>query len=252
MGQFGARAVLPFSPSCGRPGRPTAPPTSPPASNSASALRPVWCSPGGWAFDRGRRARAGALVGRSAIAPITKNPGERRDRPALGPALGAAVVERQQEQQDHTEHRHPDRRQPHQARRLDHTQKPNRKKKYHSGRGSRWWWWVAFDPSSAPEHQRHRMMPPSPRTPSWRPSAPRRGRTASLATSGSSTRGGTPPSRAVHLPRASASRHQLGLAQLGLLGFHPRRSRCAELRHQVQVGADRRREQAGNSSMWIA
>ena len=73
-------------------------------------------------LDLGRRAAGGAEVGQVAHRDDRQDAGGGRDRPALGAALGAAVVERQQQQQDHADGRDPDRRDRDQLRRLDHAQ----------------------------------------------------------------------------------------------------------------------------------
>ena len=149
-------------------------------------------------FDRRRRAGVGARVGQEGHRADHGDAGQRRDRAALGAALGTAVVERQQEQQDHAERRHADRGQRHEARRLDHAQNLEQEEEVplgtrHVGGGRR----VGLRAELGAEHQRHRDdRPPSPRTPSPRPWPPRRGRTACPGPSGSRTRGGTPPSRA--------------------------------------------------------
>ena len=113
VGQFRARARCCRSrPACGRRGSPSRrPPPCPPR----IARRDLH-------VDLGRRAAGRAQVGEVGHRDDRQAAGGGRDRPALGMALGAAVVERQQEQQDHADRRDPDRRDRDQLRRLDHAQ----------------------------------------------------------------------------------------------------------------------------------
>ena len=127
------------------------------------------------------------------------------DRAALGPPLGAAVVERQQEQQDHADRRHADRRERHEPRRLDHAQDLEQEEEVplrprHVGRRRR----VRLRAELGAEHDRHRDDHDHHDDAIARPWRPRRGRTASPAPSGSSTRGGTAPSRAGSSRRCSS------------------------------------------------
>ena len=73
-------------------------------------------------FDGERRAGVGALIGQERHRPRDHDERRHRYRAPLGPALGTPVEERQQEQQDEAERRDADRRQRHEARRLDHPQ----------------------------------------------------------------------------------------------------------------------------------
>ncbi len=65
------------------------------------------------------RAGRGAQVGQVADGEYGDDAGQRGHRPALRPPLGVAVVERQQEQQDHADRRDADGGQRRQLRRLD-------------------------------------------------------------------------------------------------------------------------------------
>ena len=124
--------------SCGTPGSPTGrPPACRLRIRRASARPPATTAVGRRHFDRRRRARVGALVGEEGHRADHDDARQRRDRPALGAALGPAVVERQQEQQDHADRRA--RRSSPAATRLGGLitrRSSNRKKKYHSGRGT--------------------------------------------------------------------------------------------------------------------
>ena len=193
--------------------------------------------------DLVRRAGVGAQVGQVRHREDHEDAGGRRDRPALGPALRAAVVERQQEQQDHADRRHADRRQRHEQRRLDHAQQLEEEEEVplrprHVGRRRR----VRLRAELGAEDERHQDdRRPSRRTPSTSPWPPRRGRTACPSPSGSSTRGGTLLLALVHTaPDLAASRSSVRSS----LGLHPRRRRRAELGDEVQVGADQRGDAA--------
>src|SRR3954451_14484336 len=72
--------------------------------------------------DLGRRAAGGAEVGQVAHRDDRQAAGGGGDRAPVGPALRAAVVERQQQEQDHADGRDADRRNRDQLRRLDHAQ----------------------------------------------------------------------------------------------------------------------------------
>ena len=108
----GPGPLLPFSPSLWQARQPEPATTSLPGSYLAAHLH----------VDLGRRAAGGAEVGEVAHRDDRDDAGGGRDRAALGPALGAAVVERQQQQQDHADRRDADRRDRDQLRRLDHAQ----------------------------------------------------------------------------------------------------------------------------------
>ncbi len=103
----GPGPLLPFSPITWQARQPDWPTTSSPA-------RKV----GFWAalrrrrrrhVDRVRRAGVGAGVGQEGHREDRRQTGGQGHRAALDPPLRAAVVERQQEQQDHADRRHADR-----------------------------------------------------------------------------------------------------------------------------------------------
>src|SRR3954447_16626136 len=107
--------------------------------------------------DLGRRAAGGAEVGEVAHRDDRDDAGGGGDRPAIRPALGTAVVERQQQQQDHADGGDADRRDRDQLRRLDHAQELEEEEEVplgarHVGGGGR----IGLRPLLGAEDQRHR------------------------------------------------------------------------------------------------
>ncbi len=109
----GPGPLLPLSPSLWHARHPDAATTLRPVSNSASVAPPA-CEHGlGRGYFVGeRRPGVGAGVGQERHRADHEQGRHGRYRPVLGATLGAAVIERQQEQQDHAQRRDPDRRQP--------------------------------------------------------------------------------------------------------------------------------------------
>ena len=185
--RFGPR-VLPFSPILWQPRQPEVAATALPFSMPGRCLE----------LDLGRRAGERPEHRQVGHREDRRDRRHHRDRALERVALGAAVDERQQQQQDQADRGNADRRQHHELRRLDHAQQLEEEEEVplgprRVGGGGR----VGLGPELGAEDDRHRDdHEQHDRRPSRRPSRPRRGRTASPGSSGCGTRGGTALSRA--------------------------------------------------------
>ena len=147
--------------------------------------------------DLARRPGGRAEEGQVGHRDDRQNPSGGGDRPALRAALRVAVVEGQEQEQDHGQRRDADRRDRDRPRRLDHPQQLEQEEEVplgprRVGGGGR----VDLRTLLGAEHDRQGHDHQSDdRASSSSPSSPRTGRTACPSSSGPRSRGGTPPSR---------------------------------------------------------
>ena len=243
----GPGPVLPFSPNLWQARQPDWATTSLPAS---------YCGATSMSISVGE-PRGGAEVGQVGHRDDRQDAGGGRDRPALGAPLGPAVVERQQQQQDHADRRDPDRRDRDQLRRLDHAQHLEEEEevplgpRHVGGRGR-----VGLRPLLGAEHDRHHDDHGDDDQRHRRVLQHRVGEERlALLLQQLVLAEVLPPSRrgfielgAAPLPSTPASSCGPASATFGFSALQPRRRGRAELDDEVEVGADQGDDQRPGSA----